>query len=110
MLESNDFGQYVVARLLDFFRPGDRWFRGLWDVGIVLSLHELLEGAEAAANGVLSDAAVAWLANDVRANVRRDPGVPKQLLHDLLECFKNTVQFRETAWHSLFDLSDEINR
>ncbi|GAC1427158.1 MAG: hypothetical protein NVSMB62_24910 [Acidobacteriaceae bacterium] len=109
MLESNDFSSYVVARLQDFFRPNDRWFRGLWDVGAVLSLRELLEAAEAASTGVLSEGSVSWLASDLKEALKTDAGVPRWAMQDLLSCFKHPVQFHDAHWHSLVDLTEEIN-
>jgi hypothetical protein len=110
MLESNDFSNYVVARLQDFFRPNDRWFRGLWDVGAVLSLRELLEASEAASTGVLSEGSVSWLASDIKEALKSDAGVPRWAMQDLLSCFKHPLQYRDAHWHSLVDLTERDQR
>ncbi|WP_375742279.1 hypothetical protein NR800_24010 [Corallococcus interemptor] len=87
MLESKDSSQRVAARLLEFFSARTAWFRGLWEVGTVLSLRELLEAVEAVPEGVLSDKAVEWLANELSRTLGPDEGIaPKSrsLLQRLL--------------------------
>lgn len=109
MLESKDFNHLVAARLRDFFEPGERWFRGLWDVGLVLSLTEILEATEAAAQGVLSPAAVQWLCDDVRSLLLTDTGVTGKSREAFERCLKTPApKFRDAHWYSLRDLTAEI--
>lgn len=54
MLRSEPFEQLVAARLLDFFGAETPWQRRLWDVGTCLTLHEIVEAADAVVAGALS--------------------------------------------------------
>lgn len=67
------FSLHVVARLRDFFDDRTHWQRRLWNVGLVLSLRELLEAAEER-DRALSSAAVANLVDAVRTQIAHDPG------------------------------------
>lgn len=64
----------VHARFDDFVGPGVQWQRGLWDIGLVVSLRELREASDAVAGGVLSARSVKWLASWVDARTAQDPG------------------------------------
>ncbi len=67
------FSLHVVARLRDFFDERTHWQRRLWNVGLVLSLQELLEAAEER-DRALSSAAVSNLVDSVRTHIAWDPG------------------------------------
>jgi hypothetical protein len=72
------FSLHVVARLLDFFDDRAHWQRRLWNVGLVLSLREVLEAAEEQ-DRALSAQAVSWLAKSVKARAAHDPGAGSEL-------------------------------
>jgi hypothetical protein len=59
--------------MLDFFDERTHWQRRLWNVGLVLSLREVLEADEELGRS-LSPAAVRALAELVATRVRADPG------------------------------------
>ena len=59
----NEPDVHIGARLLDFFDPRSPWNRRLWNVGLGLTLREVLEAAEAHHSGDLGDRAVSFLAN-----------------------------------------------
>lgn len=109
MLEDKPFNQVVIARLRDFFLPGARWFRGLWDVGAVLSLRELLEASEAAANGVVSGAALKWLCSDLEKTLMNDVGVPATTRQHFKRCLSSPPRFEGAAWFSLQNLAAEVH-
>jgi hypothetical protein len=77
VLESKPFSQLVVARLSEFFAEKTAWFRGLWDVGTILSLKELLEIAPLSP-AVISQEALDWMAKDVASIVTKDEGLPRR--------------------------------
>ena len=49
----NEFAVHVGARLLDFFNSRSPWNRRLWNVGLSLTLREVIEAADAVNSGVL---------------------------------------------------------
>lgn len=109
MLESKEFNHLVGARLRDFFQPGERWFRGLWDVGVVLSLREILEASEAASHGVLSGAALDWLCSDIRAILMSDTGIAPGTREHFKQCLVGaSLRFQDSHWFSLRDLTAEV--
>ena len=69
----NEFGVHVGARLLDFFDARCPWNRRLWNVGLSLTLREVLEAAEAVSSGELSRGALNLLANMAQKMVGTDP-------------------------------------
>ena len=72
------FSLHVIARLRDFFDERSHWQRRLWNVGLVLSLREVLEAAEEQGRA-LHPAAVANLAASVKALSAADPGAGGEL-------------------------------
>ena len=60
--------------MLDFFDSRSPWNRRLWNVGLSLTLREVLEAAEAVSAGVLSEGSMGFLANAAQKMVGTDPG------------------------------------
>lgn len=69
-----NFSSHVAARLLDFFDESTHWQRRLWNVGLVLSLREVLEASEATRDRALGNASLAWLVESTRKKIGLDPG------------------------------------
>ena len=69
----NEVGVHVGARLLDFFDARSPWNRRLWNVGLSLTLREVLEAAEAASSGELSPRSLNFLAELAQRMVGTDP-------------------------------------
>ena len=69
----NEVGGHVGARLLDFFDARSPWNRRLWNVGLSLTLREVLEAAEAASSGELSPRSLNFLAELAQRMVGTDP-------------------------------------
>lgn len=84
----NPFEQHVGARLLDFFGEATPWQRSLWNVGLCLTLREVLEASEAVRVGALSEPTLASLANTAQVVAGVDPG-------------SGTVQERQTVQAAL---------
>lgn len=84
-----DVDVHIGVRLLDFFDSRSPWNRRLWNVGLSLTLREVLEAAEAVRSGVLSDKAMSFLANAAQKVVGTDPGAgtdqEKKLLQGALK-------------------------
>lgn len=70
----NEFDAHVGARLLDFFDSRAPWNRKLWNVGLSLTLREVLEAADAVRAGVLNDISLGFLVNVAQKIVGTDPG------------------------------------
>jgi hypothetical protein len=70
----NSFENHVGARILDFLDAGTPWHRQLWNIGLSLTLSELLEGVTAVRAGVLSNASLEFLAASAQKFVGTDPG------------------------------------
>lgn len=73
MLGVNDFDQHVAARMFDFFAEHTPWQRRLWRVSVLTVMDELLEAGEVLQHGVLSDEAVAFLADEFLELAKSDP-------------------------------------
>jgi hypothetical protein len=73
MLGVNDFDQHVAARMFDFFAEHTPWQRRLWRVSVLTVMDELLEAGEVLQHGVLSDQAVAFLADEFLELAKSDP-------------------------------------
>jgi hypothetical protein len=70
----NSFENHVAARILDFLDARTPWHRRLWNIGLNLTLQEVLEAVTAERAGVLRAAALAFLAESAQKQVARDPG------------------------------------
>jgi hypothetical protein len=77
------FSLHVTARLRDFFEERTHWQRRLWNVGLVLSIQEVLEAAEEQGKA-LHPAAVRDLADSVRSKMALDPGAGTELARKAL--------------------------
>jgi hypothetical protein len=73
MLTPHDSELLVVTRLFDFFRGHLTWSRRLWNIGTVLTLKEVMEAAQAVAEGALTSAALRDLCRTAEVVCGRDP-------------------------------------
>jgi hypothetical protein len=82
MIDVNEqYETHIAARLLDFFGDTTPWHRGLWTLGLVLTLKELLEATKAVREAILHERSMQDLAKSAMSQAGRDPGVggPQQL-------------------------------
>ena len=70
----NNTDAHLGARLLEFLDNRSPWNRRLWNVGLSLTLREVLEAADAVRAGVLHQEAMGFLANSAQKMVGTDPG------------------------------------
>lgn len=70
----NVFENHVAARVLDFLDARTPWNRQLWNIGLSLTLTEVLEAVTAVRASVLSAAALEFLAASAQKLVGTDPG------------------------------------
>ena len=110
MLKPDPYGEHVVARLRDFFGSRAGWQRRLWDVGLVVSLKELLEASEAVQRNVLSQGALSWLANAVQASAGRDPGVGAAIKGQLQRCVAGGLKGGSIDHRVLAQLTADVER
>src|SRR6266542_2969030 len=80
------FSLHVASRLRDFFGERTHWQRRLWNVGLVLSIREVLEAAEEQGKA-LHPAAVRDLADSVKAKIAVDPGAGTELERKALAAY-----------------------
>ena len=72
----NESDVHTGARVLDFRSP---WNRRLWNVGLSLTLREVLEAAEAVSAGVLSPSSLNFLANVAQKIAGTDPAQERRV-------------------------------
>jgi hypothetical protein len=70
----NESDVHTATRVLDFFDSRSPWNRRLWNIGLSLTLREVLEAAEAVSAGVLSASSLNFLANVAQKIAGTDPG------------------------------------
>lgn len=70
----NHYEQLVCARILDFLSSKTHWNRGLWNVGTILALQEVLEASEAQRNGHLSEKTIRAATTTAIRVSEQDPG------------------------------------
>jgi hypothetical protein len=70
----NVFENHVGARILDFLDARTPWHRQLWNIGLSLTLREVLEAITAVRASVLSQSALDYLAATAQKQVGVDPG------------------------------------
>jgi hypothetical protein len=75
MAADNNYTADILARLGELFTPGMPWQRTLWSVGSAFALRELVESAQGADRGALSEKALKRHAQAVSRMVGEDPGV-----------------------------------
>ena len=86
MIDVNrQYDSHLGARLLDFFSEATPWHRGLWGIGLVLKLKEILEASEAVRHRVLNEPALKELVGSTMALAGRDPGLGDRQQHAVLQ-------------------------
>jgi hypothetical protein len=71
----NHYEQLVCARILDFLSSKTHWNRGIWNVGTILALQEVLEGSEAQRDGHLSEKTIRGATTTAIRLSEQDPGL-----------------------------------
>lgn len=75
MAGADSYTEDLLDRAANFFDPAVHWQRALWNVGLVLSLQEVVEASDGVQAGAVSHSALTWLATSVRGHLGSDPGV-----------------------------------
>ena len=70
----NSTDAYLGGRLLELLHSRSPWNRKLWNVGLSLTLREVLEAADAVSAGVLHQEALRYLAQGAQKMAGTDPG------------------------------------
>ena len=81
----NGFEVHVGARLLDFFDSRSPWNRKLWNIGLVLTISEVVEALEGHRVGVLSEQSLRYLLAHAQKAAGTDPGVGSPEERQLLQ-------------------------
>src|SRR5205809_5820626 len=111
MLDVNPFVRHVAARLLDFFNSMTPWHRWLWVTGLVLTLKEILEAAEAVQARALSKPALRELCETAIRLTRLDPGVGSDNQRALLiQCLKTELSLNGYEFLMVRQLTQDIER
>jgi hypothetical protein len=97
----NASDQLIAARLVELLDPNTAWHRALWCLGIVLTLREILEAAEANRAGILSDASVERLGTIALRSAGKDAGVRNDEKRGLNAALKGAPRFEGLAYHLL---------
>jgi hypothetical protein len=110
VLNVNPYDGRVAARLLDFFGRATRWQRGLWSVGLVLTLREVLEASEAVQDGVLSQDALKFLLDHARRLAGPDPGIGEEAFRrGLMACLNGDLPHLGHDFRALEQLLPELD-
>jgi hypothetical protein len=67
--------QLICARVLDFLSSATHWNRGIWNVGTILALQEVLEASEAQRDGHLSPPTIKGVTGTAIRLSENDPGL-----------------------------------
>jgi hypothetical protein len=68
--------EFLLDRMIELVDPATEWFRGLWHVGSIVALNEVVEATEGRWSGALtSDAALTDFKECAVETIRRDHGV-----------------------------------
>ena len=105
----NAVDQITAARLVELLDPSTAWNRSLWSLNIVLTLHEILEAAEANRTGILSDESVRRLCSVSLRLVGKDPGVTDQEKRALSEPLRSAPRYEGLAYHTIAQFADRID-
>jgi len=104
----NASDQLIAARLVELLDPGTAWHRALWCLGIVLTLREILEAAEAHRAGILSDVSVERLGIIALRLAGKDAGVRNDEKRGLAAALKGAPRFEGLAYHTVAHLANRI--
>lgn len=74
-VETTKMRKIVVARLLELFDQRTSWHRGLWQVGTVVGLHEVLEYADVVRQQGTPPEGLRFAMNSMVRQVERDAGL-----------------------------------
>src|SRR6266446_6688998 len=111
MIDVNDqYDALVGARLLDFFGTRTPWHRGLWTIGLVLTLKELLEVSSAVRSSILYQNSVEDLSRAAMALAGRDPGIGgKQRQDSLQRSLRTELRFQGMDYRVVEQILAEID-
>jgi hypothetical protein len=111
MLNVNPYEQHVAARILDFCGAKTPWHRALWAPGTILTMKEVLEGAEALQAGILSEGSLRNLVGCATALIGPDPGIgPIERKQTLQKALKSSIRANGTDYHVIRQILADTER
>jgi hypothetical protein len=109
MLRSTGYQHQIAFRLLDYTDPHAPWQRGLWALGTLLSLKEVLEAAQARNVSVLSAGSLEHICNATSDIAIRDPGLgslaDRKLIHN---CLRQSLVPPLSEYHLLQEIANSL--
>jgi hypothetical protein len=109
ILKVQSFEDCVIARVLDFLGARVSWHRGLWNVGLVLTLKEVLEASEAVHAGVLTGASLRNLSSSAMALAGPDPAVGSQKQKELLQkSLRSEITFQSVEYYTIEQIAKDV--
>lgn len=110
MIEDRPLSRNVAARTKEFFEARAPWQRRLWEGGLILTMHELVEACEAQADGHLSRSALEWFSKSTAEAVLNNPapGTMLQRVH-LKELLQSCPSFGTYKFEILKNLASDIS-
>jgi len=111
----NRHEQLVCSRILDFLSSKTHWNRGLWNVGTILALQEVLEASEAQRDGHLSEKTIKGATTTAIRLAENDPGLGDQqqraTLISLLKMNgepRDELQYQGLEYEAIHELIERI--
>ncbi|MFT3804786.1 MAG: integrase [Burkholderiaceae bacterium] len=108
----NPIDHTAAARLLEFLGPSPPWNRSLWNIGLVLELHELHEACEAFRNSILSEKSVCRLVSSFLRKAGKDPVLTREEKAHLREQLQQPKppHVGSAQHHAIRQMADRLQR
>jgi len=112
LVPANENERIIAARILEFFGRRTPWHRGLWNLGLILTLRELLEASEAVNRQVLNPKALDVIKSTCLQILKNEPGSVQDsrlpALRSRLSKLSRPLAYDGFEYHALRTLTDQV--
>ena len=109
LVPANENERIIAARILEFFGRRTPWHRGLWNLGLILTLRELLEASEAVNRQVLTPKALDVIKSTCRQILENEPdSVQDSRIAALRSRLSRPLHYDGFEYHALRTLTDQV--
>ena len=109
LVSVNDSEPIVADRLLEILADRTPWHRGLWNLGLILTLREFIEASEAVSKGLFKPPALKKICSTCFQLLQREPNNSQDSTLSVLRArLPKRIEYDAFEYHAIRELTNQF--